>query len=105
MKRVLALILAMLSMVSTALAGDWLYIANPNPNDRLHLRAEPYDGAKSLGKYYNGAPIERTGYFNSLFRKHICFRINFNIQLCKCYTSSLYRAWHQADYEQCRADC
>jgi len=65
MKRVLALILAMLSMVSTALAGDWLYIANPNPNDRLHLRAEPYDGAKSLGKYYNGAPIERTGYFNS----------------------------------------
>jgi len=64
MKRLLALILTVISIASSALAGDCIYIANPNPDDRLHLRAEPYEGAKSLGKYYNGAPVERTGFFN-----------------------------------------
>lgn len=64
MKRLLALILVMVSFASCACAGDWIYIANPNPADRLHLRAEPYEGAKSLARYYNGAPIERTGFFN-----------------------------------------
>lgn len=64
MKRLLALILVLTSVAASALAGDFIYIANPNPDDRLHLRAEPYEGAKSLGKYYNGAPIERTGFFN-----------------------------------------
>ena len=65
MKRVFILICLTVMFASSALAGDSLYIANPNPSDRLHLRAEPYEGAKSLGKYYNGAPIERTGFFNS----------------------------------------
>lgn len=65
MKRLLAFILVLVCIAPAALAGDFIYIANPNPEDRLHLRSEPYEGAKSLGKYYNGAPIERTGFFNS----------------------------------------
>lgn len=64
MKRLLALILVLVCTAPAALAGDNIYIANPNPADRLHLRSEPYEGAKSLGKYYNGAPIQRTGFFN-----------------------------------------
>ena len=34
----------------------WAVVNNPNPEDRLHLRAEPDKNAASLGKYYNGAP-------------------------------------------------
>lgn len=64
MKRLLALILVLVCIAPAALANDYIYIANPNPADRLHLRSEPYEGAKSLGKYYNGAPIEQTGFFN-----------------------------------------
>ena len=33
-------------------------IDNPNPADRLHLRAAPNKGAESLGKYYNGIEVE-----------------------------------------------
>lgn len=57
-------ILILMSLCLNALAGDSLYIANPNPEDRLHLRTEPSKNAKSLGKYYNGAPIECIGAFN-----------------------------------------
>lgn len=32
-------------------------VNNPNPGDRLHLREEPSQGAKSLGKYYNGVAV------------------------------------------------
>lgn len=39
-------------------ASRWATVNNPNPADRLHLRAKPDKGAASLGKYYNGTPVE-----------------------------------------------
>lgn len=58
MKRTLCLLLALLLMIpALALAGDSLYINNPNPADRLHLREEPDSKSRSMGKFYNGAPI------------------------------------------------
>ena len=36
----------------------WATPNNPNPADRLHLRAEADRSAASLGKYYNGTPIQ-----------------------------------------------
>jgi len=38
-------------------SSAWAVVSNPDPNDRLHLRASPDRGAKSLGKYYNGTPM------------------------------------------------
>lgn len=35
----------------------WAVVNNPDPADRLYLRAKPERGAKSLGKYYNGTPV------------------------------------------------
>lgn len=64
MKRLLALILVLISIVTCAYAGDALHISNPNPSDRLHLRVSPSADSLSLGKYYNGAPVERIGSFN-----------------------------------------
>lgn len=32
-------------------------VNNPNPADRLHLRAKPDKGAKSYGKFYNRTPV------------------------------------------------
>lgn len=34
--------------------GVNVHISNPDKSDRLHLRAEPSENSKSLGKYYNG---------------------------------------------------
>ena len=36
----------------------WATPNNPNPADRLNLRQAPKTSAGSLGKYYNGAPVE-----------------------------------------------
>lgn len=36
----------------------WATPNNPNPADRLHLRTEADRGAASLGKYYNGTPLQ-----------------------------------------------
>lgn len=36
----------------------WAFVANPDPADRLHLRASPDKNAVSLGKYYNGTPVK-----------------------------------------------
>lgn len=55
-KRVTALFLLFLCLCTSAIAE--YYIDNPHPADRLHLRQSPSSKAKSLGKYYNGAPIE-----------------------------------------------
>lgn len=57
MKRLAVILLAALCalMPLSALAG--VYINNPDPADRLHLRSYPSTQAPSLGKYYNGAPI------------------------------------------------
>ena len=38
--------------------SDWAVVNNPNPADRLHLRAEPKRDAKSLGKFYNRTPVK-----------------------------------------------
>ena len=62
MKRLLSFLTATLLLLcllpSLALAGDGLlYICNPNPADRLHLRRQPNTGSSSFGKFYNGAPI------------------------------------------------
>lgn len=35
----------------------WAVVHNPDPKDRLHLRAKPKKGAQSLGKFYNGTPV------------------------------------------------
>lgn len=88
MKRLLALILTLVSIAPAALAGDFIYIANPNPEDRLNLRGEPYEGAKSLGKYYNGAPIERTGFFN--FNGWVSVQIGLGAGVRKGYMMTRY---------------
>ena len=56
LKRMTALFLLLLCLCTSAMAE--YYIDNPHPADRLHLRQSPSSKAKSLGKYYNGAPIE-----------------------------------------------
>ena len=38
-------------------AADSAVVRNPNPQDRLNLRAGPSAAARSLGKYYNGAAV------------------------------------------------
>lgn len=37
--------------------SGWATPNNPNPQDRLHLRAGANRSADSLGKYYNGTPV------------------------------------------------
>lgn len=37
--------------------SGWALVSNPNPQDRLNLRAKPDKKSTSLGKYYNGAPV------------------------------------------------
>ena len=38
-------------------ASNYMFVKNPNPNDRLHLRTKPQKGAASLGKFYNRTPV------------------------------------------------
>ena len=38
-------------------ASNYMFVNNPNPNDRLHLRTKPQKGAASLGKFYNRTPV------------------------------------------------
>jgi SH3-like domain-containing protein len=44
-----------------AIAGldreGWAVVNNPDPADRLHLRAGPETSAESLGKFYNRTPV------------------------------------------------
>ena len=42
-------------------SGVVAVVNNPNAADRLHMRAEPRDDAKSLGKYYNGVRLSNEG--------------------------------------------
>lgn len=53
----LCLLLAVPALADAPGAGDTLYVANPDPADRLNLRAAPRPDAVSLGKYYNGTPV------------------------------------------------
>ena len=36
----------------------WAKVNNPNPADRLHLRVKPDRDSTSLGKFYNGTPVQ-----------------------------------------------
>lgn len=38
--------------------SGWYVVVNPNPGDRLHLRAKPSTGSKSLGQYFNGTQVK-----------------------------------------------
>ena len=67
MKKPLAALLALLLILTacTALAagetvtpGMTLYVNNPDPADRLNLRAAPGKDAHSIGKYYSGVSVE-----------------------------------------------
>lgn len=49
---------SMESLISLVDPDGWAVVKNPNPADRLHLRVEPKRGAKSLGKFYNGTPVQ-----------------------------------------------
>ena len=44
-------------METAAPVGYFVYVNNPDPTDRLNLRAEPSADADSLGKYYNGVEV------------------------------------------------
>lgn len=37
--------------------ANWAVVCNPDPSDRLNLRAAPDRAAESLGKFYNGTPV------------------------------------------------
>lgn len=37
--------------------SDWAVVCNPDPEDRLHLRARADKSSASLGKYYNRTPV------------------------------------------------
>ncbi|MDO5379055.1 MAG: SH3 domain-containing protein [Clostridia bacterium] len=56
----LALLLALCAASALAdgfASGTTVYVSNPDPTDRLNLRAAPRQDAVSLGKYYNGTPV------------------------------------------------
>lgn len=60
MRRWLCVLLTMLLCVfygGTALAEQILVVANPDPEDRLHLRVSTSTTSASLGKYYNGTQV------------------------------------------------
>lgn len=57
MKKLLTFLILLVCLCSAALAEAPVYINNPNPNHRLHLRVSPDTSSKSLGKYYNGATV------------------------------------------------
>ena len=57
MKRALVLILILCTILSSAYAESTAYVCNPDPSDRLHLRAEANPDSPSLGKYYNGTEV------------------------------------------------
>lgn len=56
MKKIFAMLLAMLFVSSSALAGamEYALVYNPNITDMLNLRQDPSTESKSLGKYHTG---------------------------------------------------
>lgn len=42
--------------------SNWAVVSNPNPADRLNLREKPDIQSGSLGKYYNGTPVQLVEY-------------------------------------------
>ena len=47
-----------MEMMALVDRSEWAFVNNPDPADRLHLRAEPDRDAKSLGKFYNRTPVK-----------------------------------------------
>ncbi len=47
---------SMLDAIEQTDSSQWALVNNPDPADRLHLRASNSTSAESLGKYYNGTP-------------------------------------------------
>ena len=61
MKRLTIWVLILMLIVPSALAGappEYRMVANPDPADRLNLRAAPSREADSLGKYFSGVLVE-----------------------------------------------
>lgn len=50
----------------------WATPNNPNPADRLHLRTAADRGAASLGKYYNGTPVQVITRGNEWTKVDVC---------------------------------
>ena len=44
-------------MIARMDMADYALVSNPNPEDRLHLRAKPDKGSYSYGKFYNRTPV------------------------------------------------
>lgn len=44
-------------MIARMDMADYALVSNPNPEDRLHLRAKPDKGSHSYGKFYNRTPV------------------------------------------------
>lgn len=65
--RILCVAALLLAVLSCAALADGLpstgtvYVKNPDPTDRLNLRTEPRQGARSLGKYYSGVAVVLLG--------------------------------------------
>lgn len=67
MKRISFLFLSLLLMLAASAAhceNRTVYIANPVPTDRLHLRRAARKGSDSLGRFYNGTSAEVLGHEN-----------------------------------------
>ena len=52
--------------------SDWAVVSNPNPEDRLHLRATPDQDAVSYGKYYNRTPVRIREYGSTWCAVTVC---------------------------------
>ncbi len=70
---VLMLAIIMTALCAAALADvQWATVNNPDPADRLNLRAKPSTDAISYGKYYNGTQVQiLSGPKNGWFRVRV----------------------------------
>lgn len=57
-------------LFASAVAEQCAVVYNPDPNDRLNLRAQASIQSASLGKYYNGAPVTVLSVWNGW--AHVC---------------------------------
>lgn len=67
MKRKLFLFALLVLLPVLAAAQSSVFVDNPDPKDRLNLRAKASADAASLGKYYSGTEAELLGYTKNGF--------------------------------------
>lgn len=82
MKKWMGMLVALLMMLAwgTCALAQWATVNNPNPGDRLNLRAKPSVDAISYGKYYNGTQVEiLSGPNNGWYR----VRVGLNNGICE----------------------